>query len=275
MQSNICFIGSGNMARSLVGGLIKDQYDPQKIWVSDPHDSSLETLQSAWKVHTVEDNCEGARHADIILFAVKPQTMEEVVKEVSSVIHEKKPLVISIAAGVRIDAIAHWLGSTSSAIVRCMPNTPALVSCGATAMFANHKVTEEQKNHAESVMRAVGLTTWVDDEALLDTVTALSGSGPAYFLLMMEALVEAATELGLSEEQARLLTLQTALGTSKMALESEQSLTILRQQVTSPGGTTEAALDALKETKTFEAIKSALKAAQQKSEALAELFGKD
>lgn len=269
---NITFIGSGNMARSLIGGLIADGCDPQQLWAADPNASQLEQLKTLAAIHTSTDNHAAVEHADVVVLAVKPQAMKQAATELSDVIQTRKPLVISIAAGIRTTDLQQWLGE-GIALVRTMPNTPALVQTGATALYANEFVNEVQKEQAESIMRAVGLALWVESESLLDTVTALSGSGPAYFFLVMEAMEQAATRLGLPEQTARLLTLQTALGAAKMALESSEDPAILRQRVTSPGGTTEQAIKTLQEGQLEQLFDQALNAAHQRSKELSKIFG--
>jgi pyrroline-5-carboxylate reductase len=208
----------------------------------------------------------------VLVLAVKPQVLREVAKPLATAIQRYRPLVISVAAGVREPDLRRWLGD-QVAIVRSMPNTPALVKSGATALYANPHVSDQQQQLAESILRAVGLTIWVNDENLLDSVTALSGSGPAYFFLVMEALEQAGIKLGLSEEQARLLTLETAFGAAKMALESPQSPALLRNRVTSPGGTTECALKVLQEGQLETLFVNALEAACQRARELGDLLG--
>jgi pyrroline-5-carboxylate reductase len=273
-DSRLAFIGGGNMARSLIGGLIADGWDPGRIRVADPDPQQTDRLAQRFSVTTTQDNHTALEQADAVVLAVKPQAIKAVVDELAATIAAQRPLVISIAAGIRATALRGWLGK-DTAIVRTMPNTPALVQSGATALFANPAVSEEQRNLAESVLRAVGLTLWVDDEDLMDAVTALSGSGPAYFFLFMEALQDAGTDLGLPVETARLLTLQTAFGAAKMALESTEDAATLRQRVTSPGGTTERALDYLRQHGFEETVLGALRAAAERSRALAAEFGEE
>lgn len=268
----IAFIGGGNMATSLIGGLIADGMTPQNIWVSDPNETILSHHRRRFGVHIAADNREAVRQARVAVLAVKPQIAKDVAQALAPVVQGTRPLVISIAAGIRESHLRQWLG-TGVAIVRTMPNTPAMVGSGATALFANPAVSKEQKNLAESILRAVGMTLWVDDEALMDAVTALSGSGPAYFLLIMEAMENAGHRLGLPRDTARLLTLQTALGAAKMSLESSEELSILRQRVTSPGGTTECAVKVLQEHHLENIFDEALRAAHQRSVELAALFG--
>ena len=272
-EVSIGFIGGGNMAGSLIAGLVADGFANDRIWVSDLDANRLATLQQNWGLHTSHDNIEVIEHANILVLAVKPQVLHQVACELSPAIQKYQPLIISIAAGVRESDLRCWLGE-STAIVRCMPNTPALVQTGASALFANSLVNEQQKSSAESILRAVGLTVWVEQESELDTVTAVSGSGPAYFFLLMEAMEQAAIEMGMQEAQARLLIQQTALGAAKLALEAEQSPAELRQQVTSPGGTTQAALEMFEKNGFTEHVNAALQAAKTRSIQLSHELGK-
>ena len=269
---NIAFIGGGNMARSLIGGLLDDGMPAERIWVADPNESVLRSLCDHFVIHVTTDNNEAILKARVIILAIKPQLAKAVVRELAPSIQNHRPLVISIAAGIREADLRSWL-SEDAAIVRTMPNTPALVRSGATALFANSAVSKEQRNLAESILRAVGMTLWVDDESLMDAVTALSGSGPAYFFLIMEALENAGEHMGLPRKTARLLTLQTAFGAAKMALESNEDLAVLRQRVTSPGGTTEQAIKVLQQYKLDAVFDEALSAAHQRAVELAEIFG--
>jgi len=227
--TRLAFIGAGNMARSLISGLIADDWDPAGISVSDPDSRQLSTLSSHFQVHTDTDNHSIAESSEVVVLAVKPQVIQEVAENLSATVQKQAPLVISIAAGIRSADLQRWLGG-NCALVRCMPNMPALVQSGATALYATKQVSAEQKDLAETNLRAVGLALWVEDEALMDAVTALSGSGPAYFFLIIEALQETGTALGLNEKTARLLALQTAFGAAKMALESSEDASVLRQR---------------------------------------------
>ena len=270
----ITFIGGGNMARSLIGGLIADGFNPQHIHVSDPEPLCLQALTDNYPVQTYSSNSDAAKDSDILILAVKPQQLQAVVKQLRPEWNDHT-LLISIAAGIRIDDIARWLEQEDAAIVRAMPNTPAMVQAGATALCANSAVSTQQHELAESILRAVGLTVWLDDEAQIDAVTALSGSGPAYFFLVMEAMEFAAIEMGLTPETARLLCLQTAFGSAKMALESDDSTRILRQKVTSPGGTTERAIHELEDGGMRGLFENALVAAALRSRELAKQLGED
>lgn len=268
----ISVIGAGHMGSSLLGGLIQSGHPADKLWVSDKDKEKLQSLQNQLHIHTIENNEQAVAQADIVIFAIKPQIFGDVARELRSAIEAKQPLLISIAAGIRTHHIEKWL-NPKIALVRAMPNTPALIGCGASALYANANVTHENRNAAESILRAVGIVVWVDDEKALDVVTALSGSGPAYYFLLMEAMQKTAEELGLSSETARLLTLQTALGAARMAMESKNSPAELRRQVTSPGGTTEKAVSVLEENNIHGIFKEALHAASARSEELASLLG--
>ena len=269
----IAFIGGGNMARSLIGGLIAGGHEPDRIWVAEPDAGQREFLRGRYGAHTDSDNLEVATQAEIIVLAVKPQVLQTVAEQLAPEIQSRQPLVISIAAGVREPDLRRWLGGGPVALVRTMPNTPALVGSAASALFANPFVSAQRRQLAESLLRAVGVTVWVEDENLLDAVTALSGSGPAYFFLVMEALERAALDLGLNADQARLLTLQTAFGAAKMALESAESPATLRVRVTSPGGTTERALAILRDGGIEKLLAQALEAARQRAQELGDLLG--
>ncbi|MDR3478221.1 MAG: pyrroline-5-carboxylate reductase [Gammaproteobacteria bacterium] len=271
-KSTISIIGSGNMGASLVGGLIADDYPPQKIWVADLDETKLKHLKHQFNVNITTDNHEAVKVAEIVMLAIKPQVLSAVITDLKSTIQKHKPLILSIAAGIRETSLQNWLGG-NIAIVRAMPNTPALIGCGASALFANKWVTQEQHNAAESILRSVGLVVWLEDENLMDIVTALSGSGPAYFFLFMEAMQLTAEKLGLPKSIARLLTLQTAFGASRMALESEESVAELRKRVTSPGGTTEQAIRVFEEASLRQIVEDALTAAKNRSEELAKQLG--
>lgn len=271
-QTKISFLGAGNMATSLIAGLIADGCDSANIFAADPSQEQRESLGARFSIHTSDNNTDVARQGNVLVLAVKPQVMHEVATQIAEQVQQTKPLVISIAAGVREMDIQKWLGG-NIAIVRTMPNTPAMVQSGATALYPNKVVKQSQKDLAETILRAVGLTVWVENEAQLDAVTALSGSGPAYFFLMIEALQEAGVDMGLSEEQAHLLSIQTAFGAAKMTLESSEAPAVLRQRVTSPGGTTERALDILEKREFRQIINQALTAARDRATELATALG--
>jgi pyrroline-5-carboxylate reductase len=273
-HTSISFIGGGNMAASLIGGLIANGHPPGRLIVSDPDADVLDSLKARFGVVAAENNGRAIAQADVVVLAVKPQVMHQVATEVATAVQTRKPLVVSIAAGIREADLQDWLGG-AVALVRTMPNTPAMIQSGATGLHASAQVSEQQASLAESIMRAVGLIQWVEDESMLDAVTALSGSGPAYFFLVMEALEQAAVGLGLQQETARLLTLQTALGAARMALECEDSPATLRQRVTSPGGTTQKAIETLEAGGIHRLFAQALQDARQRSEALSEMMHSD
>ncbi len=272
IDATITFIGGGNMARSLIGGLLADGADPARIRVADPDPARREGLAALGPVRVFADNLEAAAGAAVLVFAVKPQVLHGVAQTLAAAVAREHPLVVSIAAGIRSADLDRWLGG-GAAVVRAMPNTPALVRSGATALYANAAVDAAGRDRAESILRAVGITLWLEDEALMDAVTALSGSGPAYFFLVMEALEAAATSLGLAPATARMLTLETAIGAARVALESDEDVAGLRRRVTSPGGTTEAAVAVLEQAGLREQFRRALVAARDRSRALAEEFG--
>ncbi|MDH4273752.1 MAG: pyrroline-5-carboxylate reductase [Gammaproteobacteria bacterium] len=269
----IGFIGGGNMARALVGGLIAAGVPARNVWVSDPVEEQRATLAAQYNIHTTTDNTAVADQSDVLVLAVKPQQMRAAATAIALAVARRRPLVVSIAAGIRMDDLARWLDTPQLAIVRAMPNTPALVQSGASGLCANAWTDDEGRTIAEHILRAVGLVQWVPEESMMDAVTALSGSGPAYFLLVMEALHQAGVAMGLPSEQARLLTLQTAFGTARLALESEADAAELRRRVTSPGGTTEQAIKVLQEGQLEALFERALLAAQKRGASLAAQYG--
>ncbi|MDT4290207.1 pyrroline-5-carboxylate reductase [Methylomonas sp. MO1] len=270
----IGFIGGGNMATSLISGLIASGHSPQQIWVSDTAPATLQAHADQLHVNTTASNETVVNEVEVVVLAVKPQILRDVALQIAPCLKQKNVLVVSIAAGISQQSLSKWLGS-EVAIVRCMPNTPALVQTGATALHANANVDEEQKDLAENILRAVGLALWVNDESQLDAVTAVSGSGPAYFFLLMEAMEKAALELGLDERSARLLIQQTALGAAKIALESSESPTQLRVRVTSPGGTTQQAIETFVQNGFVELVAKALHAAKDRSIEMSKQLGAD
>ena len=272
-HTKIGFIGGGNMAASLIGGLIGDGTTPSQIRVADPNTHCTQPLQQQFDITIAADNAALVEQSDVVVLAVKPQVLREVCQQIAPAVQAKRPLIISVAAGIRIGDIDRWLGD-DNAIVRTMPNTPALVQCGATALYANPHVDEQQREVAERIMRAVGLTQWLENEPMMDAVTALSGSGPAYFFLVIEALEQAGSKLGLSEESSRVLALQTAFGAAKMALESSESSAELRRRVTSPGGTTERAIGILEQGDIRGLFEQALSGARDRAQEMAEELGK-
>ena len=259
------------MASSLIRGLLAQGQPAQSIWATDMDVGKLESLSQDCGINSA-DNRQIAASSDVIVLAVKPQVMQSVCESLATVLtgtDATAPLVVSIAAGITIAHIEHHLGS-NTAIVRCMPNTPALIGKGASASFANAQVTKAQKALADKIMQAVGISVWVDRESHIDTVTAVSGSGPAYFFLFMEAMQDTATSKGLSDEVSRALIYQTAVGAAELALPSTESIDELRRRVTSPGGTTERAIKQFESDGIRDLVDRALKAARDRSIELAD-----
>jgi len=274
MTNHICFIGGGNMASSLISGLINNKHNASDITVTDPDQKKLDQLNKQFSINTDVDNLEAIKNANVIVLAVKPQVLKEVCESLKDTICENRPLIISIAAGIRSTDIDRWLGNNNS-IVRCMPNTPALIQAGATGLFANHNTLAEQKETADNILSSAGITLWVDTEEQLDAVTAISGSGPAYFFLFLEAMQKAGTQLGLDEKTAGLLAKQTALGAARMALEGDDDTATLRARVTSKGGTTAAAISSFENNNFSDIINQALTAAHDRAIELADELGKN
>jgi pyrroline-5-carboxylate reductase len=265
MKTNkIGFIGGGNMASSLLSGLIASGHPADQLWASDINADALSHLASTLNINTSVNNEDVLNAVDVVVLAVKPQVLADVAKSAAALVQQRKTLIVSIAAGINQHSLSQWLGE-EIAIVRCMPNTPALVLTGATALHANSRVNSKQRNLAETILRSVGIALWVEQESELDAVTAVSGSGPAYYFLLMEAMEKTALELGLSAETARLLVQQTALGAAKIALESNESPEQLRKRVTSPGGTTQQAIETFVQGGFSELVAKALHAARDRS----------
>ncbi|WP_313115368.1 pyrroline-5-carboxylate reductase [Ectopseudomonas guguanensis] len=266
----IAFVGAGNMAASLIGGLRAQGVAASAIRASEPGGEQRARLQQEHGIATFADNGEAIKGAELIVLAVKPQVMKAVCLDLAPHLSANQ-VIISIAAGISCASLENWLGERP--VVRCMPNTPALLRQGVSGLFANPRVSAAQKAQAEQVLSAVGLALWLDEEAQLDAVTAVSGSGPAYFFLLIEAMTAAGEQLGLPRETAARLSIQTALGAARMASESDVDAAELRRRVTSPNGTTEAAI------KTFQAggfealVQQALNAAANRSAELAEQLG--
>lgn len=265
-MQKISFIGAGNMASSLIGGMIQDGFNAADITAFDVNEQALVKVKSEFSINVSENLKTALQNADVVVLAVKPQVLQSVCRQIES-FSIQPPLYVSVAAGIRIDSIDEWLGG-QQAVIRTMPNTPALLGCGATALFANAAVDDDQKQLAEKLMSAVGMTVWVNAESALDTVTALSGSGPAYFFLMIDAMKAAAVDLGLDEVTAAKLAAQTALGAASMARQN-LDFSQLRKNVTSKGGTTEHALNSFEKDQFSKIVAKAMLAARQRSEALA------
>lgn len=265
LNCNIGFIGGGNMAQALIGGLIARGLPSTRITVSDPVEKVRLLLQEK-DVQVTEDNVSAVRNADVVILAVKPQVLAHVLQPLHGLFENK--LVISIVAGAEIDTIARLIGTKR--VVRVMPNTPALVQTGAHGLFATDIVSADDRQLASQILAATGLTIWVNTEAQIDAVTAVSGSGPAYFFYMMESMIRAGKNLGLDEKVATALTLQTALGAAQMAITSAENPAQLRKNVTSPNGTTQAAIEVFDHAHISQNIQAALAAAKKRSQELAQ-----
>lgn len=268
----IAFIGAGNMASSIVGGLVESGHPVGRIHAADPFPGSLERLRAVAPVKVFTDNAAAAADAEVVILAIKPQVMAEACASIAGAVAASAPVVISIAAGITVDSLAARLGE-GAAIVRCMPNTPALLGCGASGLYANVNVSDAQRAHADTILAAVGITRWVDNESDLDAITALSGSGPAYFFLFMESMIDAGVELGLDRDVATELTLQTGLGAARMALENDVGLVELRRRVTSPGGTTERAVASFEDNGLRDTVGKAVRAAAERAVEMARDMG--
>ncbi len=267
----LAFIGGGNMARSLIGALVRGGMPAASIAVAEPNSATREALAHDFGVTVHACAIDAARNAPTLVLAVKPQVMKSVCAEIAPAVQASRALVISIAAGIRLAQFARWLGA-DAAVVRAMPNTPALIGAGATGLVAAATTTAAQRAQAAGILGAAGVTAWIEREELMDTVTALSGSGPAYFFLLVEALVDAAVAQGLPPDVARTLAAQTCLGAGRMLVEEAQPPAILRERVTSPGGTTAAALDAFASGHLRELVTTAVAAATRRGGELSALL---
>lgn len=264
-QQTVGFIGGGNMSQAIVRGLLAAGHAGSHIHIAEPAAAQRKAIgQFAPEIHLTGDNRTVAATAAVLVLAVKPQIMQQVTKELAQAGRPTDQLIISVAAGITLASLQQWLGSDRH-VVRVMPNTPALVGAGMAGLCANSKVDEQGKQLADYVMTATGKVVWFDDESLLDAVTAVSGSGPAYFFLVMEMLQQVAEELGIPAETARLLSTQTALGAAQVAAIDPESLAQLRQRVTSPGGTTEAAIKVMEQQDLRGTFRAALLAAHERS----------
>ena len=267
----IGFIGAGNMAYALIKGLLNNGFDANQINISDPNEELLQSRESELKVTTYSDNTSLLSNSDIIFFAVKPQVLSSVCLELKGVV-KSKHLFVSIVAGIRSSDINRWLGG-NFALIRTMPNTPALFQSGVTGLFANEVVNNEQKSLVESILSSVGECFWVDEEKLIDAITAISGSGPAYFFLLMESMKQAGMALGLDEETANSLSIQTAYGASLMANKTGKDSRTLRAEVTSPNGTTQSAIESFQDQNFEGIVANATRAAYDRARELSNELG--
>ncbi|WP_137804908.1 pyrroline-5-carboxylate reductase [Pseudomonas sp. G(2018)] len=270
-KTRIAFIGAGNMAASLIGGLRAKGLDAAQIRASDPGEETRARVSAEHGIEVFADNAQAIEGADVVVLAVKPQAMKTVCEAIRPSLKPGQ-LVVSIAAGITCASMNNWLGAQP--IVRCMPNTPALLRQGVSGLFATAGVSVEQRQQAEDLLSAVGIALWLNEEQQLDAVTAVSGSGPAYFFLLIEAMTAAGVKLGLPADIAARLTVQTALGAAHMAVASDVDAAELRRRVTSPAGTTEAAIKSF-QADGFEAlVEKALGAAAHRSAEMAEQLGR-
>ena len=267
----IGFIGAGNMAYALIKGLLNNGFDANQINISDPNEELLLNRESELKVTTYSDNTSLLSNSDIIFFAVKPQVLSSVCLELKGVV-KSKHLFVSIVAGIRSSDINRWLGG-NFALIRTMPNTPALFQSGVTGLFANEVVDNEQKSLVESILSSVGECFWVNEEKLIDAITAISGSGPAYFFLLMESMKQAGMALGLDEETANSLSIQTAYGASLMANKTGKDSRTLRAEVTSPNGTTQSAIESFQDQNFEGIVANATRAAYDRARELSNELG--
>ena len=272
-NKKISFIGGGNMAQALISGLVSCGVKPSLITVADPSSEAREQL-AAKGLNTVDPTADAKAaviDADIVVLAVKPQVMKAVVSSFSDILD--KQLVISVAAGLSTELLSDMLGGYDN-IVRAMPNTPAMIQMGATGLYGTDNISAEQKQLATAVMEASGLVMWVDNEEQMHAVTAVSGSAPAYMFYFIEAMVDGAVALGLDKEQASALAMQTMLGAAKMAMGSEDAPSELRRKVTSPNGTTQAAVESMQANDIGGQIGEAMQACYDRSQALSEEMSK-
>lgn len=265
--NNIHFVGAGNMASAIIGGLIEQGFSATNISASAPVAAELEKLKTQFGITVSESNLAPVSQADIVVLAVKPQIMQGVCEEIAASL-QGNALVVSIAAGVTCDNLNQWLGG-NTALVRCMPNTPASVGLGASGLFANEKVSDKQKAQAENILSSIGIARWVESEDLIDVVTAASGSSPAYFFLFLEYMVDAAVKQGMDKSAATELAVQSALGAATLAQKSDYDLITLRKKVTSPNGTTERAIQTFENNNLKTIVGDAMDACVKRAKELA------
>lgn len=267
---HIAFIGGGNMASAIIGGLVTQGVRPENLTVVEPFEASRDALRTQFKVEAIAKADNSIEKADLVVWAVKPQNLREAASQAGQFC--KDALHLSVAAGIRSDSLAQWLGAQR--IVRAMPNTPALLGLGQTGLFARSGVSENDKAWVEWLIASTGQFLWVNEEAQLDAVTAVSGSGPAYVFFFIEAMEKAAIEMGMSPEHAKQLAIGTFVGASQLAQSAQEPVSVLRERVTSKGGTTHAAITAMQNTQVGALFQEAIKAAQARAQVLGDEFGK-
>ena len=273
---NVLFIGGGNMADALIGGLLKSGFAPAQLRAVEVDGAARRRLSEKYRIECVAEARGAARPGDVVVFAVKPQQMRDAARY--SGLKPNANLVVSIAAGITAASLSRWLGGPNGSytkIVRAMPNTPALIGAGVTGLCAMPAVTEAERRQAEAILGAVGATVWIPEESLMDAVTAVSGSGPAYVFWFIEQLAAAGVSLGLAKETAQKLAVETVLGSAKLASQSADAPATLRERVTSKGGTTEAALRAFEDQKLAERFLRAVEAARDRGAELGAQLGRD
>jgi pyrroline-5-carboxylate reductase len=269
---NVVFIGGGNMADALIGGMLKSGFAPEQLRAVEVSGDARRRLADKYRIECYDEPRKAMRPGDVVVFAVKPQQMKEAAR--FSGLKDNANLVISIAAGITLPTLSRWLGGYAR-MIRAMPNTPSLIGAGIAGLYAPAGVSDSEKKQAEAILGAVGATVWIEEEALLDAVTAVSASGPAYVFWFIEQLAAAGESLGLNPETSRKLALETVLGAAKLAAQSADAPAVLRERVTSKGGTTEAALKAFEEQKLAERFLRAVEAARDRGAEMGTQLGKD
>lgn len=271
-HTRIGIIGAGNMAKAIINGLIKNHFPKHQLWVSEPKQDHLDFLKTTYQVNVTQDNLELANQTDAIILAVKPDVIKTVIASLKSILQQRKPLVISIAAGISTQAIYQWVGDTERKlpIVRAMPNTPAFINQAVTGAFTKNPLSEIHTKITDMILSAIGSYRWLEKEEWLDVVTGLSGSGPAFLFYIIEAMVTQAKHLGLPESIAKEFALKMCMGSASLALSSEEPLSILRQNVTSKGGTTFAGLQKAEALKLNHSIESMIAAAVERAKEISQ-----
>lgn len=271
-NKTLSFIGAGHMAEAIIAGLVSTGHPAERIIATARSNTTLDPLQARYGIQTTTDNCYAIEQADVVVLAVKPQVMKDVCAQVTDIVATRKPLILSVAAGLTCDTLSRWLGGYD-AIVRAMPNTPSLVGTGACGLYATEAVSQTQCTLASELMAAVGITEWVNEERQLSTVTAIAGSAPAYFFYLMEALEKAAVEQGMSIDSARRLIVQTALGAARMCDASDDAPEEFKKRVMSPNGTTERAIFHFRDNGFEQLVDGAVRACFNRAEELGESLG--
>lgn len=275
INNKVGFIGGGNMARAIAGGLLRGGMHATDVFLSEPREDQRDLLRGElYGVQVSEDNATVAQKAEALVFAVKPQILKPVCLELAASVQSRQPIIISIAAGPRVEDIDRWLGGGLS-VIRVMPNQPALIDQGISALYANPRAPATARQLAEAIMSAVGQVVWVENEADIDSVTAVSGTGPAYFYLLIDIMIRSAVDFGLDEATARALAVETARGATSLAAAETESMSAMIDRVRSPGGTTTAAFDYLDAANVRGIFADAIKAARKRATELADAANSD